>query len=336
MGTPPNVLMATDTDAPVACGLKGSLIEVFKKTLVEGYGEKQPLGWTLEYENPEKTIAVFRNDPIKGNGVYLKVDYLHDTSGTVTTDTKLATISLYEVMTDIDTGVNLISKHYIRGSLSADANKRMWAIIGNANFFYIYLTPYNDETVMEMTAISTDRDTWCRRSQFFGIGDFKRTNETDGYNSVFGASTEGTHVAPCGFGRMVTDYVSVVEASHMRIARGLDGAAGAIEGSLLTGHFLHREQYGDGLKYVDGDPLHVNRPTLYEASSTVIRGHLPGLHRVNHSFFNSDLKPFQVVEKSGRRFLIVRSGYGYRAYVYQDRQKFLFVAIELTGDSWEV
>jgi hypothetical protein len=75
----PTVYKSTDDNAPVLNGIAGSLINLLRKVLVDGFGTKAGAGWTLEFLNTAETIAVFRNDSVSGFGRYFRVD---DTYGT--------------------------------------------------------------------------------------------------------------------------------------------------------------------------------------------------------------------------------------------------------------
>ena len=72
---PVNVYSILDPGAPIVGGLDGSLPNLLKACLVDGYGSKAPAGWTLEYEDPATYTMVFRQGG--GNRRYLRVQ--HDT-----------------------------------------------------------------------------------------------------------------------------------------------------------------------------------------------------------------------------------------------------------------
>lgn len=56
-------------------------INILKKCLVEGYGTKDPLGWTLEYEDAPAFKAVFRNNVAAGgSGGYVQVNSSNGTN----------------------------------------------------------------------------------------------------------------------------------------------------------------------------------------------------------------------------------------------------------------
>ncbi|KAB2889780.1 MAG: hypothetical protein F9K32_11210, partial [Desulfobulbaceae bacterium] len=72
----PQIYKSTDGNAPVMRGERRALIDVLRACLVDGYGDKTPAGWTLEFINATFDKAVFRNSPVTGTGFYLRVDGL--------------------------------------------------------------------------------------------------------------------------------------------------------------------------------------------------------------------------------------------------------------------
>lgn len=75
MALPVNVYRWDDAGAPQlpnSSNPPSLLFEVLKKCLVEGYGTKQPLGWTLPFSSSNGLNLVFRNDEIDGSGSFVK------------------------------------------------------------------------------------------------------------------------------------------------------------------------------------------------------------------------------------------------------------------------
>jgi hypothetical protein len=79
MGLPVTVYSDSDVGAPqIGSGAWGaSWFSIIKACLVGGYGNKQPLGWTVEYENnatDASAYIIFKNSTADGgSGCYLKV-----------------------------------------------------------------------------------------------------------------------------------------------------------------------------------------------------------------------------------------------------------------------
>ena len=74
MGLPVTVYRYTDPGAPqVNNGTPSEWINVLKKVLVEGYGTKVGLGWTVEFENAAAFKIAFRNKVADGgSGGYVQ------------------------------------------------------------------------------------------------------------------------------------------------------------------------------------------------------------------------------------------------------------------------
>lgn len=131
MGLPVTIYKSTDVGAPVGNVTKPSdWITILKKCLVEGYGDKLPLGWTLEYENAVSYAAVFRNNPVVGSGGYFQINSI--TGGNaVSTDID---IKVAKIMTGVDVFVDkLTSRRFdiLSGGTIG------WVIIGTARGFWM-------------------------------------------------------------------------------------------------------------------------------------------------------------------------------------------------------
>ena len=69
---PVTVYKWDDDNAPViANGNTSEIINVLKKCLVEGYGDKQPLGWSIALEELANNKIAFRNDTTHGSGSFV-------------------------------------------------------------------------------------------------------------------------------------------------------------------------------------------------------------------------------------------------------------------------
>lgn len=75
------VYTSEDAGAPQLTNQKPSeIIDILKKCLVDGYGAKSPLGWTMPYQNTGTRQVVFRNNiAAGGSGGYVK---FYSNSGT--------------------------------------------------------------------------------------------------------------------------------------------------------------------------------------------------------------------------------------------------------------
>lgn len=130
MTRPVTVYRWDDAGAPQITNRKPSeILDVLKKCLVDGYGAKAPLGWTLEYEDIGNYKAVFRNSPTDGSGGYVQCK---SSDGTDTSNRSiLLTPSKY--MSDIDTFVH---PGYIK-PVGLTTGWDTWVLIGTNTGFYL-------------------------------------------------------------------------------------------------------------------------------------------------------------------------------------------------------
>ncbi|ABI71538.1 hypothetical protein [Shewanella frigidimarina] len=75
MGLPVTVYRWDDAGAPQfgASPKPSDVLSILKACLVNGYGAKQPLGWSVAFEDAVTYAIMFRNSPTDGTGGYLKV-----------------------------------------------------------------------------------------------------------------------------------------------------------------------------------------------------------------------------------------------------------------------
>lgn len=127
----PKIYKSTDVGAPeLHRDNAGEFNNVLRKCLVEGYGDKDPAGWTEETTvlGGGGNIAVFRNSPVNGGtGAYFRFD---DSS---TTSWREISFKAYSSMSDVDTGVNETLTAYTRRYAGAQGgsftDSLMWMII---------------------------------------------------------------------------------------------------------------------------------------------------------------------------------------------------------------
>ena len=133
MGLPVTVYRWDDAGAPaLSTSVKPSeIIDVLKKVLVDGYGSKAGLGWTVDFEDAANFKIVFKNSTSDGSG---GVFSLKSTSGA---DTVIGIIRLQgaQSATDVDTLIN----PGFYSQLKPDASNTKWIVIGTSRSFYMFL-----------------------------------------------------------------------------------------------------------------------------------------------------------------------------------------------------
>ncbi|MEI8602276.1 hypothetical protein P4S55_16225 [Shewanella sp. PP-Sp27a-2] len=145
--------------------------------MVEGYGSKSPLGWTLEFENIGVYSAAFRNSIIDGgSGGYVKF-YSID-GNNVASKTMMMKCALS--MTSIDT---FIKPLWARALISSSSTKG-WEIIGTSRGFYLILH-YTTNLLNGLQGYGFD-------TQVYFIGDIESSVVNDACNFTI-ASSSGTN-----------------------------------------------------------------------------------------------------------------------------------------------
>lgn len=129
MAQPVTVYRWDDPGAPVIDAVSPSrIIDLLKKVLVEGYGTKAPLGWTVEFENPASHKIVFKNSPVTGSGGAFQI-----WSPDGTDSTTFCLVRGAQSITALDTFIN----GGFVGGFNLHNNLRRWVIVGTASAFYI-------------------------------------------------------------------------------------------------------------------------------------------------------------------------------------------------------
>jgi len=127
---------SADAGAPqIDVSVKGSVLNILKQCLVNGYGTKAPLGWTILFDDPLNNCAVFRNNPYAGSGCCLRV---YDNA--VNNFKYQYGLRMFSSMDSVDTGINPIpldamSLNYAAFMGSAPYSRR-WYLIGDSRGFY--------------------------------------------------------------------------------------------------------------------------------------------------------------------------------------------------------
>lgn len=137
---------STDVGAPQMGGnAAGSLVQVIKTVLVDGYGSKPALGWELMYFDATTFTYVFR--PKTGSRMFLKI--VDDASFNQNSAYRAASLS-YENMFSVMNGVHPCPpeqnfRNNQAGFISKTAENtptvQKWKIIGDSTGFYLIIFP---------------------------------------------------------------------------------------------------------------------------------------------------------------------------------------------------
>lgn len=141
---------STDTGAPQMGGnAAGSLVQVIKTVLVDGYGDKPSLNWELMFADPTTYTYVFR--PRSGSRMFLKI--IDD--GTLYSNTMwYASVISYENMFSANNGIHpcppeqsWLNKQcgHILKTAESSTTVQKWRIIGDGEGFFLFTSPYSSK-----------------------------------------------------------------------------------------------------------------------------------------------------------------------------------------------
>lgn len=294
----PKLYKFTDANAPVCSGTRGALINILKKCLIEGYGDKTPPGgWTLEFENAEKTIAVFRNNPVTGTGFFLRVN--ESTSANAYTPSMMG----YELMTDIDTGTGSFGawSYPLTISNAASTAGRPWNVIADDRFFYF--TGYPATSSVTLPAKGSYSHGFC-------FGDVIPIQPDDGFACILALSQ---HTPTTSYVNNVQNWLGYIfdptwaSASDImffaRNAAAIPGASKTIHsfsgGPRKQGYTYPASGGTQGAPYTENAPLILVRPSLTDGVAYTVRGWLPGFYFPAHT---CPFEAFTVFEDTGKSF----------------------------------
>lgn len=122
---------SADAGAPTLNGTVGSLIGLLDAILVNGYGAKPAAGWTKPYSGTN--AAAYRI-----NGSYTNYYFRVDDNAPGTGGAREARVSMYETMSDVNTGTDGSGNRYIRKSNTLDATARTWRAVADEVTFVLF------------------------------------------------------------------------------------------------------------------------------------------------------------------------------------------------------
>jgi len=316
----PTVYRWDDAEAPVLCGVKGSMADVLKACLIDGYTGKAAAGWQMEFQNLDKTKTAFRNNPTTCTGFFLLVD--ESLNGNT------AYMTGCELMSDIDTATGLYktTPYTIYKSSTSNTIPRPWMVIATEKFFY--LVTWYGVTGDESVILPPNT-----KNYIFMFGDFKSSN-VENFNSVMSVGWASANIV---YGNLLAEPLKAgvsAYTDYTRCPRNItgefgtatklwNGACGGPQAAATVWSSM-RKTYGT--PYVPGR-FAISKPYLGDAGTYDMRGSIPGLYFPCHDA--ESLETLQKVEEDGRTFLLVRSGSQHSVYVTN-----LFIVIEIGAD-WD-
>ncbi|WP_335918340.1 hypothetical protein [Shewanella algae] len=187
MPLPVTVYRSSDAGAPPLEFTPSSVINILKKCLVEGYGTKQPLGWTIAFEDAANIAIAFRNDPAVGTGGYVK--FWSPTGDAVGTN---LLVNACRDMVDINTLINPVGLRPI--PIGAGANyQNSWMVIGTSRSAWIIInSSYSGADDYDLNSSSAG----YQANQFFGDIDSVVPNDAGAFILFTGDGINGDSNTP--------------------------------------------------------------------------------------------------------------------------------------------
>jgi hypothetical protein len=115
---------SADAGAPTLNGTVGALITVLDAILINGYGAKPAAGWTKPFSGTN--AAAYRI-----NGSFTNYYFRVDDNAPGAAGAREARVTMYETMSDVNTGTNASTNRYVRKSGTLDATARTWKAVAD-------------------------------------------------------------------------------------------------------------------------------------------------------------------------------------------------------------
>ncbi|MGI2108473.1 hypothetical protein ACRN9C_03585 [Shewanella frigidimarina] len=269
MGLPVTVYRHTDVGAPIVRPTRPSdWLAVLKACLVTGYGTKQPLGWTLEFEGTYK--AAFKNKVSDGgSGCMLRFS---DVTGSNPSGGDFD-MAMSRNMSDVDTYIDKLQSRRFRTYNNA-AGVKGWTIIGTSRGFWMI-------SVNSTTGSLDTLQTYFLHNAFFGDVESFIPNDISSFGMLTGVSTTGDSTN-------ISSSYMIGTSDGMYITHlAADGSSGKVEYSYLYNNKLTTVDGGDigttNVPAVLNTPLLVGIAGNGNPAFNLCRGKIPGLHELQHA-----------------------------------------------------
>lgn len=308
---------STDPEAPVLDGLPGSLTNVLRKCLVDGYGSvgagtrKDPLGWTAMFDGTGFKGAFRSTDP-SASGCWLYVD---DSGPHPTQTSQAADWRGYETFSGFDGGGNPVgdgpfprtdqqSHWWCYKSNTANGTAKPWTLIGDEKSFVFLPSPY----------VGGEIERAC-----YYVGDLNGLLASDDYAfAVYGSAFNGfsTNVSAHTYFNRLYGSAAAPVGIHCYLARAFDG--------VLKSRIAYHGFFGIVSSYFDMQGITSGYPHLldggllmsdffvFESSSggnaDIVRGKLRGVYwaRATPSLIEDGTEFTNIAGLEGRTLRAVR------------------------------
>ena len=243
-----------------------------------------PLGWQKVYSGTNK--AVYRSQDVTGTRLYLRID---------DSNAQYMTATMYETMTDVDTGTGVTGPVYWKKSSTSDTTARAWQLIGNSSVFY-WFSDWNASYPLKPNG--------------YVFGDFPSVKPGDAYRCLL-------------IGHSIYNPTYAYSNCHFNYARGsantngqwiarsysqIGAAVAAYKESTSNNSTMG---YGSTTLYPNGadNGLHLVPVALFEGGATAYRGRMPGLFVPMENTQGAFPALDRTVTIDGKRYLAMRVVY---------------------------
>lgn len=296
MGLPVTVYRYTDAGAPqLVNNTPSEWINVLKKVLVEGYGDKQPLGWTLEFENETSFKVVFRNKVSDGgSGGYVQ---FYSVSGSNSSNGAIGIKCAISM-----TGIDAYTKPIGARALINSSSFKGWEIIGTSRGFHILL---HDTT---KTTMSIGFETSGKQAYFIGDIESFTPNDAAPFTLVSGVNNASDVVNTTSEG--ITNSQNIY--CYMYATDGSNNA---------QSYYCFKQLYkttssNDGNADILNIAIAMSPVTILATSSVsagngtpelpFARGNVPGLYLSSFAGYKSESWPIDII-KNGVKWILLRT-----------------------------
>ncbi|MEL4248565.1 hypothetical protein [Shewanella xiamenensis] len=309
MGLPVRFYSSDDAGAPVGQIKKPSdVIDILKACLVNGYGDKPPLGWSLSFEDPSNTIAVFRNSVNDGGSGGAVQVQAHTASNAVGAAVRFTAANQ---ITAIDSFIN---KCGYKAIYTNKNNSRGWFIFGTSRGFYFKNRSFK-------TAIGIDASTSQYESTLMAfIGDIDSFIPND--MGTFTLITNHTSPEVDKLSDVSSEMQLGANAAGIKIQ--LYATDGSNSSAIYTTNVTEPISYCENLPQYDaealGVPMDLQPCPIYRSATSSLtnpacRGIIPGLFFTH--FWGFRFRPTPVfIPIDGENYYLDDGGY-YSVHLYQ-------------------
>ena len=172
-----------DVGAPqILTGKPSEIFSILKAVLVDGYGSKQALGWSVSYESSNPLAIIFKNNTLLG-GSGSEIKFRAATNQDPANGVIFGSSAYY--FTDINNAYRQSGEH----AFNAKSGVRAWIIIGNASGFYLIMSVHRqfvNSPSSKMAGVGSS-------SVHAYFGDFKSVFSNDPGRCIAIASYRASH-----------------------------------------------------------------------------------------------------------------------------------------------